>query len=107
MHPLDNAVWTALTTLQSGFAKTVGIAKRFSPEMTLLGAIEQHSPEALAELQQLTQGTPVILYSSSPLELPDGWTITRHVELFQMVQEESPVTAPRNRAVRVERRRRA
>ena len=94
MHPLDNAVWTALTTLQSQFANTVGIAKRFPPEMTLLGAIEQQSPQAFVALEQLTQEAPVILYSSSPLELPDGWSITRHVELFQMVQEKSPTSAP-------------
>ena len=94
MHPLDNAVWTALTTLQSEFAKSVGIAKRFPPEMTLLGAIEQQSPEAFSALEQLTQQAPVILYSSSPLKLPEGWTVTRQVELFQMVQEESPASAP-------------
>ena len=94
MYPLDNAVWTALTALQSEFAKTVGIAKRFPPEMTLLGGIERQSSEAFAALEQLTKGAPVILYSSSTLELPDGWTVTRHVELFQMVQEENPTSTP-------------
>jgi ribosomal protein S18 acetylase RimI-like enzyme len=93
MHPLDNAVWTALTTLQSEFANTAGIAKRFPPETTLLGAIERQSPEAFAALEQLTQEAPVILYSPSPLKLPEGWTVTRHVELFQMVQEENPASA--------------
>jgi predicted GNAT family acetyltransferase len=32
--------------------------------------------------------TPVVLFSAKPLALPPGWTITRHVELLQMVHED-------------------
>jgi ribosomal protein S18 acetylase RimI-like enzyme len=88
MHPLDNPVWTALTTLQMDLSQANGEARRFPPEVTLLGALEENSAEAWASLAKLTQGDPVTLYSQSAPELPAGWSSVRHVELFQMVMED-------------------
>jgi ribosomal protein S18 acetylase RimI-like enzyme len=99
MHALDNAVWTALTTHQAGVALVDGMARRFPPEMTVLGAVALQLPPAWESLARLAKA-PVGLYSTAPLSLPPGWTITRHVELHQMVlnDEENGATAAKSDA---------
>jgi ribosomal protein S18 acetylase RimI-like enzyme len=87
MHPLDNPVWTALTTHQALLALVEGMARRFPPEMSVFGAIALPMPPAWASLARLSPA-PVGLLSSGPLQLPSGWKVTRHVELFQMVHED-------------------
>jgi ribosomal protein S18 acetylase RimI-like enzyme len=84
MHPLDNAVWTALTTHQAAVALVDGMARRFPPEMAVFGALALPLPPAWESLARLATA-PVGLYSAAPLLLPPGWKATRHVELLQMV----------------------
>jgi ribosomal protein S18 acetylase RimI-like enzyme len=91
MHPLDNPSWTALTTHQSEIALVDGMARRFPPEMTYHGALALLIPPAWDSLARLAARNPVALFSTSPLFLPPGWTIVRHVESFQMVYEGPPI----------------
>lgn len=92
MHPLDNVVWTALTTHQAGIALVEGMARRFPPEMAVFGALALPLPPAWDSLARLAK-VPVGLYSAGPLSLPPGWTVTRHVELLQMVQDDASAAA--------------
>ena len=87
MHALDNPIWTALTTKQAQLAHSSALARRFPPEMTLLGALAAITPMAFDSLAQLIQRDAVTLYFSSPPKLPAGWEVVRAVELQQMVQE--------------------
>lgn len=87
MLPLDNAVWTALTTKQAQHAQSSALARRFPPEMTLLGALAANTAMAFDSLAQLIQRDPVTLYFTSSPQIPAGWEILRAVELHQMVQE--------------------
>lgn len=87
MLPLDNAVWTALTTKQAQHAQSSALARRFPPEMTLLGALAANTAMAFESLAQLIQRDPVTLYFTSAPQIPAGWEILRAVELHQMVQE--------------------
>jgi len=87
MHPLDNATWTALTTLQAKFAVSSVAAKRFPPEMTVLGALREFSAEAFASLATLAAEHPVTIYSATDSPLPPSWTIVRQILLTQMVYE--------------------
>jgi ribosomal protein S18 acetylase RimI-like enzyme len=88
MHPLDNPAWSALTTHQSPIALVEGMARRFPPEMAVHGALALLMPQAWEGMARLAR-TPVGLFSSTPLVPPPGWTVTRHVELFQMVHEDA------------------
>lgn len=88
MHPLDNPPWTALTTHQSAIALVEGMARRFPPEMAVHGALALSMPQAWESLARLAR-TPVGLFSAKPLALPPGWTVTRHVELLEMVHEDA------------------
>src|SRR6476660_3201774 len=87
MLPLDNAVWTALTTKQAQHAHTSALARRFPPEMTLLGALAANTAMAFDSLAQLIQRDAVTLYFTAPPQIPAGWEVVRAVELHQMVQE--------------------
>ena len=87
MQALDNPIWTALTTKQASLAHTSALARRFPPEMTLLGAIAANTAMAFDSLAQLIQRDAVTLYFSAPPTLPPGWEVVRAVELHQMVQE--------------------
>jgi ribosomal protein S18 acetylase RimI-like enzyme len=102
MLPLDNAVWTALTTKQAQHVQSSALARRFPPEMTLLGALAANTAMAFDSLAQLIQRDAVTLYFTSPPQIPTGWEIVRAVELHQMVQEtEAPPSASNDAAPEV------
>jgi ribosomal protein S18 acetylase RimI-like enzyme len=95
MLQLDTPIWTALTTKQAQIAHSNALARRFPPEMTLLGALAANTAMAFDSLAQLIQRDPVTLYFTSPPQIPAGWEIVRAVELHQMVQEtETPPPNP-------------
>src|SRR6476646_6606346 len=102
MNALDNPVWTALTTKQAQHAHSSALARRFPPEMTLLGALAANTAMAFDSLAQLIQRDAVTLYFTSPPQIPAGWEIVRAVELHQMVQETGPTpTSERDAAPEV------
>jgi ribosomal protein S18 acetylase RimI-like enzyme len=103
MLPLDTPIWTALTTKQAQHAHTSALARRFPPEMTLLGALAANTAMAFDSLAQLIQRDPVTLYFTSPPQIAAGWEIVRAVELHQMVQETEapPPSAERDTAPEV------
>lgn len=91
MHPLDNPIWTALTTKQAQLAHSSALARRFPPEMTLLGALAANTAMAFDSLAQLIQRDAVTLYFSAPPALPAGWNVVRAVELHQMVKDDAAI----------------
>jgi ribosomal protein S18 acetylase RimI-like enzyme len=93
MHALDNPIWTALTTKQAQLAHSSALARRFPPEMTLLGALAANTAMAFDSLAQLIQRDPVTLYFSNLPQLSDGWQVVRAVELHQMVKEDGAGTS--------------
>ncbi len=86
MHPLDNPSWKALTTHQSQFALATGMARRFPPEMCIHGALALPMPPAFQDMAKLSPEPVGLLTRQKPM-LPPGWTVTRAVELLEMVQE--------------------
>jgi ribosomal protein S18 acetylase RimI-like enzyme len=88
MHGLDNPIWTALTTKQAQLAHSAALARRFPPEMTLLGALAATTPMAFDSLAQLIDRDPVTLYFFTQPQLSAGWQVVRAVELQQMVKED-------------------
>ncbi|HZS28481.1 MAG TPA: GNAT family N-acetyltransferase [Candidatus Angelobacter sp.] len=88
MHALDNPIWTALTTKQAQLAHSSALARRFPPEMSLLGALAANTAMAYESLAQLIQREAVTLYFSAPPTLSAGWNVVRAVELHQMLKED-------------------
>lgn len=53
MHPLDNVIWEALRTRQADLGESLGLAARFSKEVSVLAGISEHSDRAFADLASL------------------------------------------------------
>ncbi|HEX7286872.1 MAG TPA: GNAT family N-acetyltransferase [Candidatus Angelobacter sp.] len=87
MHPLNNPSWNALTTLQAPWAQVRSQSRRFPAEVCVHGAFEQATPEAWQSLAPMAHD-PVNIFSLEPLDLPPGWTVTRKLEMYQMVHED-------------------
>lgn len=86
-HPLDNPTWTALTTIQAQLAVVEGPARRFPPDVCVHGAFAEPTGEAWDALSRIAR-EPVNLFSLQPPQIPSGWTVTRSVELYEMVQDD-------------------
>jgi len=95
-HPLDRAVWCALTTRQADLAISVGPARRLAPDYGLFAALEEVSPESLASLRNLVraQGEAALFEPEPPTQIA-GMTITPGDPLAQMVAEAPVFATPR------------
>ena len=88
MHPLDNVIWQALTTLQAQFAEVSGTARRFLPEVTLLSGFERPTPEGYASLSNLINpGGTAAVFLEEPYAPRAAWHFIAGAPLFQMVCE--------------------
>jgi predicted GNAT family acetyltransferase len=88
MHPLDNAIWKALTTRQAEFAESFNQARRFMPEVSPLAALSEPTPEGYESLAGLlsTRGT-VGLFLEMPYEARPGWSFVAGAPMPEMVYE--------------------
>jgi ribosomal protein S18 acetylase RimI-like enzyme len=99
MHPLDNVIWQALTTRQANFAESFLDARRFSSDVTSLGAFSEPTDrgyESLAGL--LGTGGTVALFLESPYQPRPGWKLIADTPLLQMVCENHSVLVLSQRA---------
>lgn len=99
MHPLDNPIWSALTTQQSPIAIGDELARRFPGEMAPFGAFPRASKESFDALAQLyRQGNELALFTLGPVDLPSRFTVTRSAVLNQMIctpeQSHEPAVQP-------------
>jgi predicted GNAT family acetyltransferase len=71
-HPLDRAVWSALTGRQSGLAIARGGARRFEPAYGVFAAVEDRSEVSLTGLGALVaaHGDVALLQADPPTEAP-------------------------------------
>lgn len=88
MHPLDNVIWSALTTRDAHFAEGTGISRRFVREVGPLGAFDEHGDAGYASLAELVgPGGTVGLFLDEPYETRPGWSFIVGAPLLQMVCE--------------------
>jgi ribosomal protein S18 acetylase RimI-like enzyme len=87
MHPLENVIWTALTTQQAGFAEVNQLARRFPVEIGPLTALREPSKEGFGFLaDMLGPGETCALFLPGPQEPTDSCTVIATAPLLQMVQ---------------------
>jgi ribosomal protein S18 acetylase RimI-like enzyme len=90
MHPLDNVIWTALNTRQASLAESFGEARRFQPEITLLGAFREPSGDGWRSLGQLVKvGEAVCLFLEQRYEARPGWEFAVGAPMLEMVCEKT------------------
>jgi ribosomal protein S18 acetylase RimI-like enzyme len=92
MHPLDNVIWKALTTLQVHLGTTNHSAGRFLPEVSLLGALAEPSKEAYESLRSFVNpGERVGLFLDDDSQPLAAWKVVSSAPLLQMAYEPSAV----------------
>jgi ribosomal protein S18 acetylase RimI-like enzyme len=92
MHPLDNLIWNSLGTRHARFAEGNQRARRFIPEVSMLGTLAEFTHpdyDALAKLQRNGEATAMFL--NAPAKPPSGWTVVREAPLWQMVLGDAAV----------------
>jgi ribosomal protein S18 acetylase RimI-like enzyme len=89
-HPLDNPIWSALTTRQAHFALGRDPAVRFAPEVTTLAGLRDATGrcfDALADL--LPGGEPTGLFLHVEPTLPPTLARVDGAPLLQMLQADA------------------
>ncbi len=84
-HPLDNAVWAALTGPHAAFAERVGRAARYPTDVAVFTALEDPAdPAAWADLYRLV-GPGVTLALPGTHPVPAGWSASGGIPGVQLV----------------------
>ncbi|MGH9498993.1 MAG: GNAT family N-acetyltransferase [Terriglobales bacterium] len=88
MHLLDNVIWNALNTSQAHLGTGMGTARKFHPEVSLLGGFAEPTDGAYDSLANLLQaGERVGLFLDEDPKPPSNWSIVACVPLLQMLHE--------------------
>jgi hypothetical protein len=70
-HPLDQPIWTALTTRQQGFAEGGALARRYPPAVGPFADMTDMSPRSFAALGALMSGSEIaVLFTSDAVVAP-------------------------------------
>lgn len=94
-HPLDNPVWTALTTSQAHWARTSPLARRFPVEIGPLAGFETPTHEAYESLGALfPAGGIAAICLDEPPELPPTWILHEIAPMLQMVYTDCKLPPP-------------
>jgi ribosomal protein S18 acetylase RimI-like enzyme len=98
-HPLDNAVWAALTGPHAHLAERVGLAARYPADVYAFAALaDPADPAAWADLHTLAgPGTTVRIKPVG--RVPDGWDVVGGGEGVQLVPTPALWTEPAPEAV--------
>ena len=88
MHPLDNVIWQALTTRQAEFAEISTHARRFTPEVSPLGAFPEPTTEGYESLAKLlgARGT-VGLFLEEPYQPRADWIFVAGAPMPEMIYQ--------------------
>jgi ribosomal protein S18 acetylase RimI-like enzyme len=94
-HPLDNPVWTALTTTQTHWAQKSPLARRFPAEIGPLAGFEAPTREAYESLGDLfpADGIAAICLDEPP-ELPATWILHEIAPMLQMIYTDCKLPPP-------------
>src|SRR6476469_1424892 len=75
-HPLDQPIWSALTTRQKNLAEGGGRARRFPPAIGPFADLVDMSPQSFAELGALMSGSEIsVLFTSDAVAAPDDFKV--------------------------------
>lgn len=86
VHPLDDPIWTALTTRQRALAVGGALARRYPPDITPFAAMLDMSPRSFAALHGLMSKSDfVVLFTPDPVNPPAGFEIRLAATGEQMV----------------------
>lgn len=92
-HPLDNAVWRALTGPHAHLAQTVGQAVRYPVDVSPFVAVPDRPDENMwADLAALVGPGSVLALMAGGPSAPEGWERVEDVHLVQMLGDDLVAT---------------
>lgn len=92
MHPLDNVIWSALTTRQAHFSEGSGEARKFVTEISPLAGFREPSAENYDALRRLVEDESAVgVFLAQPYREQRGWSVIAGAPLLQMVCEDSSI----------------
>lgn len=84
-HPLDDAVWSALTGPQAALAERNGCAVRYRPDVASFAALPaEPDAEAWAQLGALAAPGETVVLHGSWHRPPDGWDVLKRLAGVQL-----------------------
>ncbi|WP_051286971.1 GNAT family N-acetyltransferase [Algoriphagus mannitolivorans] len=85
-HPLDNPIWSALTSGSAQFSHGTDSCRFIDREMGFFAGLPEYSSDGMQLLQQVCEkGQRVILFPSDHLPTTEGWKVLNDRPLLQMV----------------------
>lgn len=91
LTPLDNAVWSALTSLHQPLARGGNLARRYPGDVSPLSALRQPSSKAFDEMRLLLNADEKIgITTPQPIDIPADWEVHRSMPLDQMICLNAP-----------------
>lgn len=89
LHPLDNVVWTALTTVHASIALGRGLARHYPRDMAPFSAVAEPSARAYADLADgLASGSEARLFRPREEPAPPGWDTLSASPIVQMIADQ-------------------
>jgi ribosomal protein S18 acetylase RimI-like enzyme len=85
-HPLDNPVWSSLTTRHAPLAQTAGRAKRYPSDIAPFVGIAPCDSDALADVERLVDRDELVCFVGAAPGLGAGWRIEQSVPIAQRVR---------------------
>lgn len=93
-HPLDQPIWTALTTRQRALAEGDGLARRYPAAITPFADMTDMSPRGFAALGDMMLGSEIaVLFTPDPVTAPDDFKVVLAETGEQMIGAPAEVAA--------------
>src|SRR5262245_62227373 len=86
--PLDNPVWSALTSYQSALAIGDTLARRYPDDISPFAAVSEQSARAFAALAALVTAQETVVLLGGELPDSDHWKLSQQRHVIQMVYEQ-------------------
>ena len=98
-HPLDNPIWSALTTGSFKFSHGTDNCRFIDREMGFFAGLPSYDLEGMNTLLSACEvGQRVILFPPDHLPTTEGWIVHNNRPLLQMVySEEKPLSTPQGK----------
>jgi predicted GNAT family acetyltransferase len=84
-HPLDNPVWSSLTTQQAALAVMLESAGRYPAQVAPFAAVRANEPSAAEALATLINGGESVYFVGLVPDLSRGWTVEAHGTIPQLL----------------------
>ncbi len=92
-HPLDNPLWSSLTTLHRAHARGAGDLLRYPADVAPFLATSAAGQPGAAALDELIAADETVFLVGPRPALPRGWRLDDHGSILQMVCARAPTAA--------------